>query len=287
MSLLAKGSKIKDFLLMTLSVEVMVLGIYFFKFPNNFSFGGVTGLAVILANYTAGILTKGNIVLILNTLLLLVGFIFLGKSFGLKTVYCSVLMSVSIQALETFCPLTAPLTQQKLAELCYGVFLPAVGSAVLFNIGASSGGTDILAMLLKKYSDMNIGKGLLISDFILTVLTFPIYGIETGLMSFIGLGVKSLIIDNVIENINMCKYINIICNNPDAIIKFIEYDLKRSATIVDGLGAYTGTHKTMLLTVVTRRQAVLLRHFLKEHEPGAFIIITNTSEIVGKGFYRI
>lgn len=286
MSIGEQRSKLKDYLLMTISIEIMVIGIYFFKFPNNLSFGGVTGFAVVLSNFTAGFLTRGNIVLIMNMLLLVVGFIFLGKDFGIKTVYCTVLMSLSLQGLEFLFPISEPLTNDSMIEVIYAVFLPAVGSAILFNIGASSGGTDVIAMLLKKYTDTDIGKALFSSDFVLTLLTFPIYGIRTGLISLMGLGVKSLVIDSVIESINLCKYINIICDDPKPITNYIENVLKRSATVSDGLGAYSGKHKYMVLTVVTRRQAVALKQFLKKTEPASFIIITNTSEIVGKGFYR-
>ena len=284
---LMKKFSLKEFIWMTIGIEIMVIGIYFFKFPNNFSFGGATGIAVILSKYTVGFLTRGNIIVIFNVLLLIIGFLFLGKEFGLKTVYCSLVMSFSLQGLEYIVPLKGPLTNETIMELVYAIFLPAIGSAILFNIGASSGGTDILAMLLKKYTSMNIGVALMSADCILAALTFPIYGIKTGLMSMLGLGVKALVIDNVIESINLCKYINIVCNDPDPITKFIGKELNRSATVVDAKGAYSGQHKFMVLTVVNRRQAVLLRNFLRETEPTAFIIITSTSEIVGKGFMRI
>ena len=282
---LMKKFSLKELLWMIIGIEIMVIGIYFFKFTNNFSFGGATGIAVILSKYTVGFLTKGNIVF--NILLLIIGFIFLGKEFGIKTVYCSLLMSFSLQGLEYVVPLKGPVTNETIMELVYAIFLPAVGSAILFNIGASSGGTDILAVLLKKYTSMNIGNALMSADCILAALTFPIYGVKTGLMSMLGLGVKALVIDNVIENINLCKYINIVCNDTKPIIDFIGKELNRSATVVDAKGAYTGQHKFMVLTVVNRRQAVLLRNFLRETEPTAFIIITSTSEIVGKGFMRI
>ncbi len=287
MAKVAKSLKLKDIFWMTVAIEIMVIGIYFFKFPNNFSFGGVTGIAVILSNYTVGVLTKGNIVLIFNVVLLIIGFMFVGKEFGLKTIYTSLLMSLSLQGLEYIYPLTEPLTNETMMELAYGIFFPAVGSAILFNIGASSGGTDIIAVLLKKYTSMNIGAGLLAADCLLAATTFFVYGVKTGLMSMLGLGVKSLVIDNVIENINLCKYINIICDNPEPILEFIENELNRSATVVDGKGAYSGKDKIMILTVVTRKQAVILRNFLKETDPAAFIILTNTSEIIGKGFFRI
>ena len=277
------GSKFREFILMTVAIEIMVVGIYFFKFPNNFSFGGVTGFAVLLTKATGGLLTKGNIVLITNMLLLVVGFITLGKQFGIKTVYCSTLMSVSLQALEYIYPLEAPLTNQPVLELCYGVALPALGAALLFNIGASSGGTDIIAMLLKKYSDLDIGKALMVTDFLLTVATVIFYDITTGLLSFLGLMVKSLVIDSVIESINLCKYCNVICENPEPICDYITQTLHRSATVADATGAYTGKQKKMVLTVVTRHQAVELKRYIKSVDPTSFVIVTSTSEIIGRG----
>ena len=278
------GSKVREFFLMTLAIEIMVVGIYFFKFPNNFSFGGVTGFAVLLAKLTSGFLTKGNIVLITNMLLLVLGFVTLGKQFGIKTVYCSTLMSVSLQALEYIYPLEAPLTNQPVLELCYGVALPALGAALLFNIGASSGGTDIIAMLLKKYTDLDIGKALMLTDFLLTVATVIFYDITTGLLSFLGLMVKSLVIDSVIESINLCKYCNVICENSEPICDYITKKLNRSATVADATGAYTGQNKKMVLTVVTRHQAVELKRYIKSVDPTAFVIVTSTSEIIGRGF---
>jgi len=287
MSLLQKGSKIKEFFLMTIGILIMVVGIYFFKFPNNFSFGGVTGIAVILSRYTAGFLTKGNIVLIFNVLLLIIGYFSIGEAFAFKTVYCSLLMSGALQVLEWVCPLKQPLTDEPVLELAFGVLLPALGSAILFNIGASSGGTDILAMIIKKHTDVDIGKGLMISDTALTLLTFVSFDIKTGLMSLLGLVTKSLVIDTVIEGINLCKYINIVCDDPEPILRYIEDDLNRSATVTDAMGAYSGKNKTMVLTVVTRRQAMLLKRYVHHIEPTAFIIITSTSEIIGKGFIRV
>ena len=121
-----KKFSLKEFWLMTIGIEIMVIGIYFFKFPNNFSFGGATGIAVILSKYTIGFLTKGNIVVIFNILLLIIGFIFLGKEFGIKTVYCSLLMSVSLQGLEYIVPLKGPVTNETIMELVYAIFLPAL-----------------------------------------------------------------------------------------------------------------------------------------------------------------
>lgn len=284
MELCKPGGKAKDFLLMTASIVIMVAGIYFFKFPNNFSFGGVTGIAVLLSKLTGGALSKGNIVLISNMALLVVGFLAFGKGFGIKTVYCSTLMSVLLQAMEYIFPMTQPLTDQPMLELCYAVALPALGAAILFNINASSGGTDVIAMLLRKFTDIDIGKALMLSDLLLTLATVLVYDVTTGLLSFLGLMVKSLVIDSVIESINLCKYCNVICEKPDPICTYIKEKLNRSATVCEATGAYTGREKQMILTVVTRHQAVELKRFIKTVDPSAFVIMTSTSEIIGRGF---
>lgn len=150
----------------------------------------------------------------MNTSLLVLGFIFLGKGFGIKTVYASMVMSVSLSLLERVCPLSRPLTTEPLLELLFAIFLPAVGTAILFHLGASSGGTDIIAMILKKYTSLNIGTVLMLVDVAAAASSFFIFGPETGLFSTIGLAAKSLVIDDVIENLNLCKCFNIICDDP-------------------------------------------------------------------------
>jgi uncharacterized membrane-anchored protein YitT (DUF2179 family) len=177
-----------------------------------------------------------------------------------------------------------PLTNQPSLELAFAVILPSIGSAILFNIGASSGGTDVIAMLLKKYTNTNIGRALLISDFFLTVLTFPVFGITIGLFSIMGLFLKSTLVDTIIENLNLNKYFTIICENPNPICDYITDYIHRSATLIDARGAFSDKDKKIIITVMNRHQAVLLRKFIKQTEPDAFLLITNTSEIIGRGF---
>ncbi len=193
-------------------------------------------------------------------------------------------MSVSLSLLERFCPLSAPLTSQPLLELMFAIFLPAVGTAILFNIGASSGGTDIIAMILKKYSSMNIGTVLMLVDIASVIASYFIFGVETGLFSTIGLAAKSLVIDDVIENINLCKCFNIICDDPKPICDFIINGLNRSATVYHAEGAFTHHDKTVIMTTMKRSQALKLRNYIKRVEPTAFMLISNSSEIIGKGF---
>ncbi|MDF2588146.1 MAG: hypothetical protein K0S41_1987 [Anaerocolumna sp.] len=277
-------TKIKEYLLITLGVELVVFGVYFFKFPNHFSIGGVTGLAIILNNIFGKAISSGTIVLIINLALLVVGYFFVDKSFGIKTVYGSILMSLSLQLLEFLIPLDKPFTNEPVLELAFAVALPAVGAAMLFNIGASTGGTDIIAMILKKYSNLDIGRSLFITDLLLTLSAFFVFGIQTGLLSLLGLFLKSAAVDTVIENINLHKYLTIICDHPKPICEYILKTLHRSATVYDAKGAFTDNGRKVILTVMNRSQAVQLRKFIKISEPEAFVLITNTSEIVGRGF---
>jgi uncharacterized membrane-anchored protein YitT (DUF2179 family) len=277
-------TKVKEYLFITLGVELVVIGVYFFKFPNNFIIGGVTGLAILLSSVIGPAISSGTIVLVINLLLLGVGYLLLGRSFGNRTAYGSILMSVSLSLLEVIVPMKGPITQEPMLELAFAVILPSVGAAMLFNIGASTGGTDVIALLLKKYSNIDIGRSLLYSDLVLTLFAFVVFDVQTGLLSLLGLFIKSTLIDTVIENLNLNKYFTIICENPKPISDYILNHLHRSATIFDGKGAFSDKERKIILTVMNRSQAVLLRRFIKQAEPEAFILITNTSEIIGRGF---
>ncbi len=271
-----------DYLILTLATVFLVVGVYIFKFPNHFSFGGVTGIAVVLGDILP--FSPSTINFILNMLLLVLGFLFLGKSTGIKTVYVSVLTSIGLSLLEWLAPMQAPLTNQPVLELIFAIVMPAVSSAILFNMGASGGGTDIIAMILKKYTSVSIGIALFIVDLVIVAASCLIFDIQTGLFSFCGLLAKTLVIDDVIENINLCKYFTIVCDEAEPICQFINNTLNRSATIYEARGAYTHKPKTIILTVMQRSQAVQLRNFIKKSQPEAFMMITNSSEIIGKGF---
>ncbi len=272
-----------EYAILTVATVIMVVGVYVFKFPNNFSFGGVTGIAIVLAAVVP--LSASTINFIINVALMLVGFLFLGKSFGIKTVYVSLLMSAGLSFLEYAFPMSHPLTDQPMLELLFAIALPAFSSAILFNIGASGGGTDIIAMILKKYTRLDdIGTPLFLVDFVITVMACLVFDVKTGLFSFTGLLAKSLVIDSVIENINLCKYFTIICNHPQPICDYIHDELGRSATVFKGEGTYEHKERYIILTVLKRGQSVELRNFIKTHDPEAFLMITNSSEIIGKGF---
>ena len=211
----------------------------------------------------------------------------MGKGFGVRTVYSSMLLSVALSGMEYLWPLDKPLTDDPLLELIFAIVLPGLGSAILFNIGASSGGTDVVAMILKKFTSVNIGNALLLSDLLITLSAFFIFDIKTFLFSMLGLFSKSLVIDNVIESINLCKYFNVVCSSPEPICDYIVHKLGRSATVCEAEGAFSHDKKYIICTVLKRYQAVQLRQYIKQVEPGAFILISNTSEIIGKGFHSV
>lgn len=278
-------SKLKNFSLLTISTLIMAVGIYFFKFANNFTFGGITGIAVLVAKFLP--VSSSDFSFVVNILLLIIGWIVLGKSFAEKTAYSTILLSVSLSLLERIYPMSHPLTNEPLLELIFAILLPALGSAILFNIGASSGGTDVIAMILKKYTNVDIGKGLMISDLIFTLAGFLVFNVKTGLYSLLGLIMRSALIDNCIESFNRSKYFHVVTSNATCICDFIQNDLQRGATIVNATGAFTGDDKYIILTVLSPSQAVKLRNFIKEHDPKAFLLISNTSEIIGKGFHSV
>ena len=278
-------SKLKNFSLLTISTLIMAVGIYFFKFTNNFTFGGITGIAVLVAKFLP--ISASDFSFVVNILLLIIGWIVLGKSFAEKTAYSTILLSVSLSLLERIYPMSHPLTNEPLLELIFAILLPALGSAILFNIGASSGGTDVIAMILKKYTSVDIGKGLMISDLIFTLAGFLVFNVKTGLYSLLGLIMRSALIDNFIESFNRSKYFHVVTSNATCICDFIQNDLQRGATIVNATGAFTGDDKYIILTVLSPSQAVKLRNFIKEQDPKAFLLVSNTSEIIGKGFHSV
>lgn len=272
----------KDYIVITLAVIIMDLGIYAFKFPNHFSFGGVSGLAVVL-NEILGI-SAAQINLVINLALLVIGFAVLGKSFGLKTAYATVLSSVVLSLMEKMMPISAPLTNQPMLELAYAIALPAVAAAMLFYVDASGGGTDIVAMILKKYTTIDIGTALLISDVAIVALSFVAFDVRTGLFSVCGLLAKSIFVDRTMDQMRLCKYFTIISSKPEPICDFIQNVLNRSTTLYNAEGGYSHENKKVILCALDRRQAVILQRFIRQTDDSAFIMITKSSETFGKGF---
>lgn len=278
--------KIKEYVLLTLGTLLVAIGIYFFKYTNNFTTGGVSGLSIILGS-ALPIITPGTYVLIINAIFLVLGFLILNKEFGIKTVYCSLLMSLFVRIFEIIVPLTDPLTDQKFLELVYSIAFPAVGSAILFNYGASTGGTDIAAMILKKFTSLDIGKSLLCTDCLIAASSAIFFGMETGLYSLMGLAMKALLVDNVIESFNQKKSLMIITTKPNEVCDFILNTLHRGATVWQAEGAFTHENRYVLMIALNRAEASLVQKYVKQVDRQSFTVITNTSGIIGKGFREV
>jgi len=274
--------QIREFALMNLGVLLLSVGVYFFKIPNGFSTGGVSGIGTILGRVTT--VSPATWIAAINVVLLVLGFLVLGKDTGAKTVYCSLMYSGFTWVFEILFPLTAPMSDQPFLELCYAILLTAIGSALMFHCSASSGGTDIVALIFKKYSKLNIGRALLYTDCIIAASSFFVFGIETGLFSLMGLFAKAFLVDGVIENLNTCKYFVVITTKGAEVSEFILKTLHHGATIHEVVGEYTHEKKFMLHTVCKNHEALRLRRRIKEVDPHSFVIITTSSEIVGRGF---
>ncbi|MBR1586098.1 MAG: YitT family protein [Clostridia bacterium] len=268
---------------LNLGTLLTAVGVYFFKFPNHFTTGGVSGISILLSHFFPS-LTTATMNLILNIALLLVGATFLGRSFGLRTAYSSVMYSLITLLFENAVPMNAPMTSQPVLELMFAVGLPAFGAALLFDANASSGGTDVIAMLVKKYSHMNIGLALGLADLTVAVGACFVFGMETGLFSLFGLFLKSMLVDTVMDNLRTCKVFQIITDNPAPICDFIMNTLHHSATVTEGQGSFTHQTHHIVMTVVNRSQAIRLQLFVRATDPHSFITITTSSEIIGKGF---
>jgi uncharacterized membrane-anchored protein YitT (DUF2179 family) len=222
-------------------------------------------------------------------LLLVIGFIFVNKSFGFKTVYCTLAYSAITYLFEWIVPMEGKtLTNEPLLELVCAILLTAIGSAILFNINASSGGTDIIAMILKKYTNINVGTALMLADCVVAISAFFVYPtIEIGLFSALGLFAKCFLVDGIIENFNMCKYFTIITDKPQQICEYIMNEMHHGVTSHSAQGVFTHKEKTVLLTVCRRAEAHALKAKIKELDTSAFIMITNSSEIIGRGFRSV
>ena len=164
------------------------------------------------------------------------------------------------------------------------MILPAIGSAIVFNIGASTGGTDIVAMILNKYTSIEVGRALMLSDLGIVLAAAVLFGPQVGLYSILGMVLKSTVVDSAIESLNLRKVCTVVTRDPEPVRDFIVQVLNRSATEETAVGAYSREPTYVLMTVLTRRQAALLRDFLRRHDSHSFITIVNSSEIIGKGF---
>lgn len=279
---------------MMVGIIMMSASVYFFQTPNQFTLGGIAGIAIIINSFlpasVAAILTQGVIMGIINVILLIIGLIVLGKQCTVRTVICSLFYTGIIWLFEYFdlmhliSPETGKLTNEPFLELVYAILLFGIGGALIFNSGSSSGGTDIIALILKKYTRLNVGMALMIIDMTVVIISFYTFSLESALYSVLGLFTKSFLLDSVIESIGKTKYITIITENPDIISEYILKVINHGYTVYDAEGGYTHKPKKILVTVCTRSEALKLKLKIHSVDPTSFVIITDANEILGKGF---
>lgn len=279
-------NNLKFFALLNAGLALTAIGIAWFKTPNHFAFGGTSGLSILLADIFPQF-DVGSFMWLINLALVVFGLFALGVKCMGWTVYSSFALSFYVSLFERLWPLSAPITGDTLLELIFAVMLPALGSAIVFDIGASTGGTDIIALALAKHTSLQIGNALMLSDLLIVSAAAVRFGMATGLYCILGLIGKSLVVDGAIERIHLSKVCTVVTPSPEPVLDFIIKSLNRSATVEKAYGAYTHHETAVIVTVLNRRQAVQLRNFLRAKEPHAFITIVNSSEIIGKGFRAV
>ena len=271
--------------LITISSIMMAFSVYFFQTPYNITLGGIAGIAFLLEKL---VLTQGVWMLIINGALIIIGLCVLGKQCTVGTIYSSALYTGVINLMEVIGRNTNldphVVGDQPLLALMYAILLYGVGGAIIFNCGASSGGTDIIALIFKKYTHLNVGFALFLVDLAIVCITIYTITIEAALFSFMGLLVKAFLLDSVIEGLGRTKYITIITTMPDEIGKYITEEAQHSYTVYDARGGYTGDKKNVILTICKRNEAWKIKTAIKQIDPGSFVIISNANEIVGRGF---
>lgn len=275
---------IKDYFLTTVGVIIVALGLCFFLIPANLATGGITGLAMVINNVFPA-LSISLILLILNIILFLLGFIAIGPQFGAKTIYASFLLTGTIYLIEGVFKITTPLADDLLVNLIVGILIQGVGLAIVFNQNASTGGTDIIAKILNKFTQIEIGKSLLIADFVVVLLAGFTFGLNLGIYAFLGILFNGIIIDNVIEGFNVKVNVSIISKESDQIQRFIVENLGRGATIYNAKGAYTMANKEIVTSVMEKKEFIKLKTFIKQVDKNAFVMTSNVREVLGEGFY--
>lgn len=280
-----KNSVLKEYSIITLGIILVAFAIEYFYAPNNIAAGGVTGIAIIL-NAVFPNLSIGVVTLVLNVVLFVVAFMFIDGKFGIKTIYASLGLSLIIWGIEKFLNPFA-ITNDLMIATIFGALISAVGMALVFNENASTGGTDILAKILNVFFHLDIGKSLLAVDFLITLASIFVFGVNVALYSMLSIILLGIIVDRLIEGFNVCKSVFIISKNSYEISKYIIDTLERGCTFLSGVGAYTGKDINVLYAVISRNEFIKLKKFIRETDPEAFITVGEVHEVLGEGFNDI
>ena len=276
----------KQYVIITFGMFVLAVGLYFFLIPGQLAAGGAMGIAMLISHYIP-LLQVGQLMLAINILLFLIAFVVLGTSFGLKTIYTSLGLSALIWILENAYPLQKPLTDDLLLAAVMGTVISGAGMGIIFNQGASSGGTDIIAKIINKYTHLDIGKALLVTDALITLLATGVFGLEKGMYALLAVIFNGSVIDYTVQGLNVAMQVFIMTSKPDTIARFIINHLGRGVTFFSGRGGYSGKELKVIYTVLNRREFVSLKNFIREEDPKAFITVSQAHDVLGEGFKAI
>lgn len=281
-------NKIKTYSSLLLGALFIAIGLYFFWAPSELAAGGVSGLAIVVKSLLPSI-PIGIIIFVLDMILFTIGFIMLGKSFGARSLVCSLSVSFIMTMMEFIWPNWKAISEDLLILLLFGAIFIALGQAMVFNSGASSGGTDIIAKIITKYTTLNIGTALMITDMVVVLLAMSIFGLEKGLYAALGVIITTNLIDYVISGLNVQKYVVIIPSSTDKVELINHYILEqlgRGATIYHAEGAYSKEVKKIITTVIDRKEFIELRKQVIQIDALAFMTVQNLHEVIGEGFEK-
>ena len=276
---------LREYILILIGVFLVAISLEYFFIPNNIAAGGLTGLAIVINHYIPSIST-GPLVFIMDLFLFVIGFIFLGKNFGVKTIVSSFSLAGMMTIIETYFN-PKSITNDLMLAAIFGTFITAIGMAIVFNANASTGGTDTIAKILNKFFHIDIGKSLLAVDFIVTLLGAVTFGINIGLYGLLSVIINGIAIDKVIEGFQVCKEVTVISTKSDEIGKFIMDELERGCTFLKGVGGFSGKDTYILYAVLGRNEFIKLKQYISKIDPKAFITVGEVHEVMGEGFKNI
>lgn len=270
-------SIIKETSILTVAVAIIAAAVYFFLVPSHASVSSISGLGIVLSNFIP--LPLSAITMILNVVLLIIGFFTCGREFGVKTVYTSVMLPLFLGVFEGIFPDFGSMTNsQELDVLCY-ILVVSVGLSILFNRNASSGGLDIVAKIMNKYLHMDLGKAMSLSGMCVALSAALVYDKKTVVLSVLGTYFNGLVLDHFIFNHNVKRRVCIITKKEEELRQFIIHDLHSGATIYESIGAYNMEKRNAIITIVDKGEYQKLMNYMNREDPKAFITVYTVSDM--------
>lgn len=273
---------IKRYVLISIGIVIMCIGMYFFLIPGDLAVGGLSGLAMVIrAKFPK--LAISTIMLLANFALFIIGFFVIGKEFGASTLYSSVFMSLVLFILERIFPVVE-ISHDIFINLVYGIAISGIGMAIVFFQNSSTGGTDIIAKIITHYSYIDIGKALFLADCMIVLLAALTFGMEKGLYALLGIFLNSFIIDGMIARMSSKMNVMILTSEIDEVNNYIIKIIDRGTTLYKAEGGYSEKDMYVINTVCNKKQYYEIKKFIIEKDPKAFIFVTQLSDVVGNGF---